>query len=374
MEITIPFNVPFQSPKELEYLATVLRNGTTAGKGEFTEKVEAEFATFLGIPSLFTNSCTAALEMSALLLNIDPGDEVILPSYTFPSTANAFLLRGAKLVFADSSIDHPNLDLNHVADLISPKTKAILPMYYGGVAVDFRALKSIAGNICIIEEAAQAYGAYYFQDGIKYPLGSIGDMSVFSFHATKNFSAGEGGAFVTKHFNLYQKAEIIQEKGTNRAAFKRGELNKYEWIAPGSSYVQSELNAAYLLAQLEAKQYIIDERRKHWDFYFSALQTLQNLDIQLPVVPTFAEHNAHLFYLVLPDVKMLEKFQNYLFSKGITASTHYRCLHSSYYFSNTYSGRKLENADRFENCLLRLPLYPTVPAEKVVHAINQFFK
>lgn len=373
MPNNVPFNVPFQAPNELEYLATVLRNGSTAGRGTFTEKVENKLSELVGVNTLFTNSCTSALEMTALLANIQAGDEVILPSYTFPSTANAFLLRGAKLIFADSSAENPNIDLEHVSTLISSKTKAILPMYYGGVAVDFDQLKSIAGEICIIEEAAQAFGSYYVKNGSKFPLGSLGDMAVFSFHATKNFSAGEGGAFATKHLHLFQQAEVIQEKGTNRAAFKRGELNKYEWVAPGSSYVQSELNAAYLLSQLEAKNEIIATRKKHWDFYRSSLKHLETFDVQLPFIPDFAEHNAHLFYLVLPNEATLIKLQTYLFENGITASTHYRCLHSSSFFKSQYVGKKLENAEHFESRLLRLPLYPTVESEQVVETVLGFF-
>jgi dTDP-4-amino-4,6-dideoxygalactose transaminase len=307
-----------------------------------------------------------------MLLDIQEGDEIILPSYTFPSTANAFLLRGATIRFVDSQVNHPNIDLDHLEELISEKTKAIVPMYYGGVSSDWKRLKALQEKhkFYIIEEAAQAFGATYLNQ----PLGSLGDTAVFSFHETKNISCGEGGALIVNKKEWIEPAEIIWEKGTNRAAFKRGEIDKYEWVALGSSYVNSELNAAYLVAQLEQSSIWLEERKKQWNYYFEQLSCLEEKGILLPQIPDFANHNAHIFYLVLNSTEELQALKNHLSEKGIDALTHYRCLHKTSYFKNKYEGTKLLNAEKFESRLLRLPLHSDVPMNLITSRIIDFFK
>ncbi|NBR15899.1 MAG: dTDP-4-amino-4,6-dideoxygalactose transaminase, partial [Crocinitomicaceae bacterium] len=289
-----------------------------------------------------------------------------------PSTANAFLLRGAIVKFVDSQSNHPNMDLDHLEELISLKTKAVVPMYYGGVSADWARLKEMQDkhSFYIIEEAAQAFGATYLNQ----PLGTIGDTAVFSFHETKNISCGEGGALIVNKNEWVESAEIIWEKGTNRAAFKRGEIDKYEWVALGSSYVNSELNAAYLVAQLDQSTTWLEERKKQWNFYFENLACLAEKGILLPQIPDFANHNAHIFYLVLNSTEELQGLKNHLSENGIDALTHYRCLYKSSYFKDKYQGKQLLNAEKFESRLLRLPLHSDVPLEFVISSILDFYK
>jgi dTDP-4-amino-4,6-dideoxygalactose transaminase len=264
------------------------------------------------------------------------------------------------------------MDLDHLEELISPKTKAVVPMYYGGVSADWSRLKELQEkhSFYIIEEAAQAFGATYLNQ----PLGSLGDTAVFSFHETKNISCGEGGALIVNKKEWVESAEIIWEKGTNRAAFKRGEIDKYEWVALGSSYVNSELNAAYLSAQLNESTTWLEERKKQWNFYFEQLSCLEANGILLPQIPDFAKHNAHIFYLVLNSIEELQALKNHLSEQGIDALTHYRCLHKSSYFKDKYEGKELKNAEKFESRLLRLPLHSDVPMEYVASRIIDFFK
>lgn len=372
MNKKVPFNKQYRSEKELLFIEEVLISGKTAGGGKFTQLAQNQIESEIGGKCLLTNSCTAALEISALLLVIEPGDEILLPTYTFPSTANAFLLRGATIKFVDSQENHPNMDLNHLEELISPKTKAIVPMYYGGVSSDWKRLKELQEkyNFSIIEEAAQAFGSKYLNQ----PLGSIGDAAVFSFHETKNISCGEGGALIINKKEWIQPAEIIWDKGTNRAAFKRGEIDNYEWVALGSSYVNSELNAAFLVAQLEFSSIWLEDRKKQWDFYLANLICLKEKGILLPKIPDFANHNAHIFYLVLNSEEELQALKFHLFEQGIDALTHYRCLHKSIYFNDKYEGKRLLNAEKFESRLLRLPLHLDVPLDLVVSRIIDFFK
>ena len=372
MKEKVPFSKPYRSENEAKFIEEVLNSGKTAGGGKYTQQTQNFIENQIGGNCLLTNSCTAALEISALLLDIQAGDEIILPSYTFPSSANAFLLRGATIKFVDSQANHPNMDLNHLEELISEKTKAIVPMYYGGVSSDWQRLKALheKHKFYIIEEAAQAYGASYFNK----PLGYLGDLAVFSFHETKNISCGEGGALIVNKKEWIEPAEIIWEKGTNRAAFKRGEIDKYEWVALGSSYVNSELNAAYLLAQFEQSSYWLEERKKQWNYYFEQLSFLEEKGILLPQIPDFANHNAHIFYLVLNSTEELQALKNHLSENGIDALTHYRCLHKSSYFRDKYEGEELLNAEKFESRLLRLPLHSDVPLEYVASKIIDFFR
>jgi len=372
MKEKVPFSKPYRSVKEMAFFEEVLFSGKTAGGGKFTQLAQQNIEKQIGGKCLLTNSCTSALEISALLLAIQPGDEVVLPSYTFPSTANAFLLRGASLKFVDSQNQHPNMDLDHLEELISDKTKAIVPMYYGGVSSDWHRLKELQEkfNFYVIEEAAQAFGASYLDK----PLGSLGDAAVFSFHETKNISCGEGGALIINKNEWLEKAEIILEKGTNRAAFKRGEIDKYEWVSLGSSYVNSELNAAYLFAQLQDSKLWLLERKAQWDFYHENLKFVEDFGVQLPKIPSFANHNAHIFYLEMNSEEQLKAFQNYMFTNEIEVLTHYRCLHSSMYFKNLYNGKQLRNAERFERNLIRLPLHQDLPIEQVVSTIFNYFK
>jgi dTDP-4-amino-4,6-dideoxygalactose transaminase len=372
MKEKVPFSKPYSSENEAKFIEEVLISGKTAGGGKYTKLAQNFIQNQIGGNCLLTNSCTAALEISALLLDIQSGDEVLMPSYTFPSTANAFLLRGAIIKFVDSQTNHPNMDLDHLEELISTKTKAVVPMYYGGVSSDWQKLKSLQEKhkFYIIEEAAQAYGASYFDQ----PLGSLGDTAVFSFHETKNISCGEGGALIVNKKEWVESAEIIWEKGTNRAAFKRGEIDKYEWVALGSSYVNSELNAAYLVAQLGQSSTWLEERKNQWNYYFEQLSFLEEKGILLPQIPDFAIHNAHIFYLVLNSTEELQALKNHLSEQGVVALTHYRCLHKSSYFKDKYEGKQLTNAEKFESRLLRLPLHKDVPMESVVNAILDFYK
>ena len=372
MKEKVPFSKPYRSENEAKFIEEVLLSGKTSGGGKYTQLAQNFIQNQIGGNCLLTNSCTAALEISALLLDIQPGDEVLMPSYTFPSTANAFLLRGAIVKFVDSQANHPNMDLDHLEELISEKTKAIVPMYYAGVSSDWSRLKALQEKhkYFIIEEAAQAYGASYKNQ----PLGSLGDTAVFSFHETKNISCGEGGALIVNKKEWIEPAEIIWEKGTNRAAFKRGEIDKYEWVTLGSSYVNSELNAAHLVAQLAQSSTWLEERKKHWNYYFEELYFLGEKGVILPQIPDFANHNAHIFYLVLNSSEELQALKNHLSEKGIDALTHYRCLHKSIYFENKYEGKQLMNAEKFESRLLRLPLHSDVPMEYVASRIIDFFK
>ena len=372
MKEKVPFSKPYRSENEAKFIEEVLLSGKTSGGGKYTQLAQNFIQNQIGGNCLLTNSCTAALEISALLLDIQPGDEVLMPSYTFPSTANAFLLRGAFVKFVDSQVNHPNMDLNHLEELISDKTKAIVPMYYAGVSLDWSRLNELREkySFYIIEEAAQAFGASYKNQ----PLGSFGDTAVFSFHETKNISCGEGGALIINKKEWIEPAEIIWEKGTNRAAFKRGEIDKYEWVTLGSSYVNSELNAAYLVAQLTQSSTWLEERKKQWNYYFEELYCLGEKGVILPQIPDFANHNAHIFYLVLNSSEELQALKNHLSEQGIDALTHYRCLHKSSYFKNKYEGKQLKNAERFESCLLRLPLHSDVPMDLVISKVLDFFK
>lgn len=374
-EQMIPFNKPFLTGKELTYLEAVLQQGKLAGNGPFTQKCQAWLEKRYRIGKcLLTASCTDALEMAAILLDIQPGDEVILPSYTFVSTANAFALRGASLVFADSRPDHPGMDESQLESLITPKTKALVPVHYAGIACNMAAIIAIAQKhqLFVVEDAAQALDAYFCPPGGEpQPLGGIGHLGTFSFHETKNAVAGEGGACLINHPAFHEAASIIWEKGTNRAAFFRGEVDKYNWIALGSSFLPSEMVAAFLFAQLEALDAIQQARKTVWETYRKGLESWAiQQGIALPRVPHYARHNAHTFYLVCATPGQAGNLIEHLKKHSIQAAFHHPGLHNSPYFQERYQGQPLPNVEKYAGCLVRLPLFVGVDAERVIESIS----
>jgi dTDP-4-amino-4,6-dideoxygalactose transaminase len=355
--ISIPFNRPNSTSLERQYIVEALDGGKLSGDGPFTKACHQYFEQHYGFrKTLLTTSCTDALEMAALLLNVMPGDEVIMPSYTFVSTANAFILRGAKIVFADSEKNNPNISYEQIAALITPFTKVIVVVHYAGVACDMDPILSLAAKygIKVVEDAAQAIDSFYKER----PLGGLGDFGTFSFHETKNISSGEGGLLIINDQNAVERAEIIREKGTNRSAFFRGETDKYGWVDVGSSFLPSDILAAFLKGQLERTEEIQTRRKQIWKHYWNRLITAAPpTGALLPVIPNWASNNAHMFYLVCRDVKHRTTVIEYMRSKGIQATFHYQSLHKSAYFMNNSDGRVLPNCDRFADCLMRLPLY-----------------
>lgn len=353
----IPFNKPYLHGRELVYIAQAVASGKISGDGIFTKKCHDFFERRFGFgKALLTTSCTDALEMSALLLNVKPGDEVIVPSFTFVSSANAFALRGAKIVFADSEQNNPNIDANELESLITPKTRAIVVVHYAGVACDMDKVMAIANRhgIAVVEDAAQAIDSYYKGR----PLGNIGQFGAFSFHETKNIIAGEGGMLTVNDGQYASRAEIIREKGTNRSSFFRGEVDKYGWVEVGSSFLPSDIIAAYLYAQLENMDVIQLRRKTIWSRYWNHLSSeLPRFGIQLPNVPDWATNNAHMFYLVCRDLPQRTALIAALKEAGVLAVFHYLSLHSSPYFQGRHDGRPLPNSDHFSDCLVRLPLY-----------------
>ena len=353
----IPFNKPYLHGRELVYIAEAVASGKISGDGMFTKKCQDFFETNYGFKkTLLTTSCTDALEMAAILLNIQPGDEVILPSFTFVSTANAFALRGAKLIFADSCQDNPNIDPAEVERLITRKTKAIVVVHYAGVACDMDSIIAIAeaNGIPVVEDAAQAIDSFYKGRA----LGSLGLLGAFSFHETKNIISGEGGMLTINDEELTRRAEIIREKGTNRSSFFRGEVDKYGWVDIGSSFLPSDIIAAYLFAQLENMNAIQARRKKIWTSYWDELKPLaESTGVGLPEISSWATNNAHMFYLVTNSIEQRTHLIDRLKTAGVNAVFHYLSLHKSPYYIDKHDGRKLPNSDRFMNCLVRLPLY-----------------
>lgn len=335
--------------------------GKLSGNGAFTKRCQQFFEDRYGFKKcLLTTSCTDALEMAAILCDIQPGDEVIVPSYTFVSSALAFVRAGAKIIFADSMAENPNIDAEKIESLITPRTKAIVPVHYAGVACDMDRIMEIAEkhNLIVVEDAAQAIDSYYKGR----PLGSIGHLSAFSFHETKNIIAGEGGMLCINDERFIRRAEIIWEKGTNRAEFFRGEVNKYGWVDTGSSFLPSEVIAAFLWAQLEHLDEI-QARRKHlWDLYYTNLSPISSLMGKqgggfLPVIPSYATNNAHMFYLVCNSLEERTALIKHLKDNGVLAVFHYLSLHSSPYYQEKHDGRALPECDRYADCLVRLPMY-----------------
>ena len=329
---------------------------------------------------LLTTSCTDALEMAAILCDIKEGDEVIVPSYTFVSSANAFALRGAKIVFVDSYADNPNIAPKEIEKHITSKTKVIVPVHYAGVACDMEAIMSLAEKhkLFVVEDAAQAIDSYYtFSDGTKKALGSIGHFSAFSFHETKNIIAGEGGMLVINDENYFERAEIIREKGTNRSAFFRGEVNKYGWVDLGSSFLPSEIISAFLYAQLENLDKIQAKRVAIWNRYQNELADLAtSAKIQLPVIPDFATNNAHMFYIVCKNYDERTALISHLKKEDIHPVFHYLSLNKSEFFLKNNEEINIPNSDKFTDCLLRLPFYYELAENEqdlIISEIKQFY-
>jgi dTDP-4-amino-4,6-dideoxygalactose transaminase len=353
----IAFNKPYFTGKEAEYIRQAVSSGKISGDGIFTKKCHRFLEEKYGFRKvLLTHSCTAALEMAAILLDIKPGDEVIVPSYTFVSTVNAFVLRGATIVFADSEKETPNMDASKLEALITPRTRAIVPVHYAGMACDMDTIMDIAKrhNLYVVEDAAQAIDS--FHNGR--PLGSIGHLAAFSFHETKNVIAGEGGMLVINDPEFERRAEIIREKGTNRSAFFRGEVDKYNWVDIGSSFLPSDIIGAFLYAQLENIDEIQEKRKRPWERYHANLKPLADSGlINIPAIPAYATNNAHMFYIVCRNAKDRETLIEYLRVNRVNAVFHYLSLHKSPYYHEKYSGPELPNSDHYSDCLIRLPMY-----------------
>lgn len=378
--MNIPFNKPHLTGKEAHYMYQAVAEGKLSGNGAFTKRCQQFFEERYGFKKcLLTTSCTDALEMAAILCDIQLGDEVIVPSYTFVSSALAFVRAGAKIIFADSMADNPNIDAEKIESLITPRTKVIVPVHYAGVACDMDRIMEIANrhNLIVVEDAAQAIDSYYKDR----PLGAIGHLSAFSFHETKNIIAGEGGMLCINDERFIRRAEIIWEKGTNRAEFFRGEVNKYGWVDTGSSFLPSEVVAAFLWAQLEHLDEIQSRRKHLWDLYYTNLSPISSpmgksegvsLPLTgeqgggfLPVIPSYATNNAHMFYLLCNSLEERTALIKHLKDNGVLAVFHYLSLHSSPYYQEKHDGRALPECDRYADCLVRLPMYYDLKDEEV---------
>ena len=372
----VVFNKPFILGNELKYIEDAVATTKISGNGKYTKLCQEFFEEKYGFGRcLLTTSCTDALEMAAILIGIKPGDEVIMPSYTFVSTANAFVLRGAKIIFADSEPDNPNIDASKIEKLITSKTKAIVPVHYAGIACDMGKIMELSNKykLLVIEDAAQSIDSFYKGK----PLGSIGHLSAFSFHETKNIISGEGGMLVVNDERFADRAEIIWEKGTNRSAFWRGEVDKYNWVDIGSSFLPSEITAAFLYAQLEEIDNIQNKRKEIWNQYNDGLRSLKNIGVGLPNVPKYATNNAHMFYLVCRSQNERTQLIEHLKQNNINAVFHYICLHDSPYYNNKHDGRKMHNAKKYEECLVRLPLWVNMTEKEVDYIIQkviEFYK
>ena len=371
----IPFNKPYMTGQETEYIRQAVESGKISGNGEFTKRCQKFFEERYGFRKcLLTTSCTDALEMAAMLADVGPGDEVIVPSYTFVSSALAFVRQGAKIVFCDSCRDNPNVDPAEVEKLVTPRTKVIVPVHYAGVACDMDAIMDIANrhNLLVVEDAAQAVDSFYTgKDGTRRPLGSIGHLAAFSFHETKNIISGEGGLLVVNDERFIRRAEIIWEKGTNRAEFFRGEVNKYGWVDTGSSFLPSEIVAAFLWAQLENLDSIQQRRRDIWDCYYEALRPMAEKGLfSLPVVPAYATNNAHMFYLLFADLVKRTDFIAKMKARDVLCVFHYLALHDSEFYRGKHDGRQLPNCDRYADCLVRLPLYYELNPDLVMRGLR----
>ena len=371
----IPFNKPHLTGKEAYYTNDAINTGKLSGNGKYTKLCQEFFETKYGFKkTLLTTSCTDALEMCAMLIDIKSGDEVIVPSYTFVSSALAFVRQGAKIVFADSRANHPNIDVEAIKNKITAKTKVIVCVHYSGISVDMDEILHLAKkhNIFIVEDAAQSIDSFYKGK----PLGTIGHLSAFSFHETKNIISGEGGLLGINDKRFIERAEVIWEKGTNRASFFRGEVNKYGWQDTGSSFLPSELIAAFLYAQLENLNKIQKRRKFIWNCYNNAFQSIK-FKTKLPHLPNYSTNNAHMYYLVLTNLEQKTKFINYCKENNIQCVSHYMSLHmSNYYKSKNIDIPKLPNSDMFMNCLVRLPLYYDMTDDeikKVTLTVQNFF-
>lgn len=374
----IHFNVPPVVGNELQYMEEAIKNRKICGDGMFTKKCSAWMEEKTGTAkALLTTSCTHAIEMSAILSNIQPGDEVIMPSYTFVSTADAFVLRGAKVIFVDIRPETMNIDERLIEEAVTERTKAIVPVHYAGVACKMDEICDIAKrhNLFVIEDAAQGVMSFYKGR----PLGTLGDYGCYSFHETKNYSMGEGGALLIKDPKNIERAEIIREKGTNRSKFFRGQIDKYTWMDAGSSYLPGDLNAAYLWAQLEKAEEIRNDRMASWNLYNQLLKELEEEGyIRLPEIPEECTHNAHMFYIKTKDLEERQNLISFLKAKGVGAVFHYIPLHSAPAGKKygEFFGKDIYTTSESER-LLRLPLYYKLSndsIEKIVEAIKEFYK
>ena len=367
----IPFNKPFLCGNETKYIEKAVFSQKICGDGNYTKLCHEFFEKKYGFKkALLTTSCTDALEMAAILLDIKEGDEVIMPSYTFVSTANAFVLRGAKIVFVDSQKDHPNMDANLLESLITERTKAIVPVHYAGMACDMNKIMSIANkyNLFVVEDAAQAIDSYYNGK----PLGSIGHLGAFSFHETKNIICGEGGMLVINDVSFIERAEIIREKGTNRSQFYRGEVSKYNWMDVGSSFLPSDIIAAFLYGQLENLEEIQNKRKFIWDKYYYELKELEVSEkISLPKTPIGSTNNAHLFYITFNNLKERNKYLRFMRKYHVNPVFHYLSLHKSPFYLKKHGKRKLKESDRFSDTLVRLPLFYTLKENEIDYIIRK---
>ncbi|MDD6233064.1 MAG: dTDP-4-amino-4,6-dideoxygalactose transaminase [Frisingicoccus sp.] len=372
----IQFNIPPYTGREMDYIKEAIEKRKICGDGEFTKRcnqwIEKQSGT---TKALLTTSCTHATEMAAILCGIQPGDEVIMPSYTFVSTADAFVLRGAKAVFVDIRPDTLNIDEKLIENAVTEKTKAIVPVHYAGISCEMDTIMDIARkyNLKVVEDAAQGVMSYYKGQA----LGTIGDFGCLSFHETKNLSMGEGGALLIKDQDMIEKAEIVREKGTNRSKFFRGQIDKYTWIDAGSSYLPSELNAAYLWAQMEMAKDIYDDRMSSWNAYYEGFRDLRDKGIlEIPVVPESCVHNAHMFYIKVSDLEERTKMIDYLKAHDVNAVFHYIPLHTApagvkygeFRGEDRYTTKESER-------LIRLPLYYGLgkDVEKVIDAVRKFY-
>ncbi|HKR05425.1 MAG TPA: dTDP-4-amino-4,6-dideoxygalactose transaminase [Bacteroidia bacterium] len=375
--MSILFNKPYLTGKEGHYIYQAVLSGKISGDGIFTKKCHQFFEQKYGFKkTLLTTSCSDALEMAAILIDTKPGDEIIIPSFTFVSTANAFVLRGAKIVFADSYPDNPNLDADKIESLINEKTKAIVPVHYAGVACDMDKILSLAKkyNLFVIEDAAQAIESFYKGK----PLGSIGNLAAFSFHETKNIISGEGGLLTINDDQFAKRAEIIREKGTNRSAFFRGEVDKYGWVDIGSSFLPSDIIAAFLYAQIENIEDIQKKRKKIWSIYQEGLLHLEKEGrIRLPVIPDYATNNAHMYYFMCGSPEERVELIDSMKKKNINPVFHYLSLHKSPYYNSKHDGRELKFADMYSDRLVRLPFYYELSDKdlsEVLNSINDFYR
>lgn len=374
----INFNKPHLTGKEAHYMYQAVFNCKLSGNGDFTKKCQSFFEQRYGYKkAILTTSGSDALEMAAILCNINPGDEVIVPSYTFVSSALAFVRERAKIVFADSCANNPNIDPDKLEELITPKTKAIVVVHYAGIACDMDKIMDIAHRhgVLVVEDNAQGLDSFYKGR----PLGSIGDLGCISFHETKNITAGgEGGLLIVNDEQYTRRAEIIWEKGTNRAEFFRGMVNKYGWVDTGSSFLPSEVNAAFLLAQLEELDTIQNRRKMLWDIYHEELAPLAVKGyFTLPDIPGYATNNAHMFYIVCRNIDERSALISFLKDNGIQACFHYLALHRSEYYTTHYTERpELPNCDRFADCLVRMPMYYELKEDEVKYItekIKEFY-
>lgn len=369
----INFNKPHLTGKEAHYMYQAVFNCKLSGNGDFTKKCQSFFEQRYGYKkAILTTSGSDALEMAAILCNINPGDEVIVPSYTFVSSALAFVRERAKIVFADSCANNPNIDPDKLEELITPKTKAIVVVHYAGIACDMDKIMDIAHRhgVLVVEDNAQGLDSFYKGR----PLGSIGDLGCISFHETKNITAGgEGGLLIVNDEQYTRRAEIIWEKGTNRAEFFRGMVNKYGWVDTGSSFLPSEVNAAFLLAQLEELDTIQNRRKMLWDIYHEELAPLAVKGyFTLPDIPGYATNNAHMFYIVCRNIDERSALISFLKDNGIQACFHYLALHRSEYYTTHYTERpELPNCDRFADCLVRMPMYYELKEDEVKYITDK---